>query len=298
MKQFLALIFAAFLVQSCDDGDIIVTSFDFSDENLEICGEVGNYVFFKINDDLQESISLKLGATDSIFNTQDEIQIFNLDGATNFVNYRTYNATIANDYFCSSVPPTSPGILTDYRSISGSVEITVTFEYDDNDGIPAEFEMPETLDTDGDGIPNYYDFDDDGDNVPTAFELNNEDDTDDDPNTNPLDTDADGTPDYLDMDDDGDEVLTINEEPISADLNPRNDIENGSEIPNYLREDRSGSVDTTQYIEHTYTVRKTIRVTLKNLVLVNGEESLTIETLELGTIENIAFPDVNITPTF
>ena len=58
MKKILLALLSVALFYSCDDGDIIVTSFDFGDQSLQLCGDPGDYVFFKINNDAQESISL------------------------------------------------------------------------------------------------------------------------------------------------------------------------------------------------------------------------------------------------
>ena|GEM_PF-6518035 len=90
---------------------------------------------------------------------------------------------------------------------------------DDADGDSiADFEEPNNVDTDHDGIPNNADTDDDGDGVPTIVETNVP-----APVTSgggggggyyyvpPLDTDRDGIPDYLDTNDDGDAVPTKNE---------------------------------------------------------------------------------------
>ncbi|QMU64999.1 MAG: peptidylprolyl isomerase [Flavobacteriaceae bacterium] len=71
----------------------------------------------------------------------------------------------------------------------------------DNDSIPSILEDPDgdgdprNDDTDGDGVPNFFDADDDNDGVRTSEEdaNSNGDPTDDD-------TDGDGTPDYLDSD--------------------------------------------------------------------------------------------------
>ena len=66
MKKILFLLIASFLLQSCDDGDIIITTFNFDDAELKSCGELGDFVFYKINPEAKESLSLKLGETDSL----------------------------------------------------------------------------------------------------------------------------------------------------------------------------------------------------------------------------------------
>ena len=54
MKKTIGLIILCALCVRCDDGDIIVTSFDFDNQNLQACGGPGDYVFFKTNTNTQE----------------------------------------------------------------------------------------------------------------------------------------------------------------------------------------------------------------------------------------------------
>ncbi|MGB3342791.1 MAG: hypothetical protein WBA61_02660 [Aequorivita sp.] len=129
MKKILALLLFLPFLQSCDDGDVIVTNFNFEDATLQSCGDVGNYVFYKVNPKVFESLSLKLGTTDSIYN-KEEIKTYQLNGSTNFVNYRMYDGPLGSDYFCSSIPPTSPRATADYKGNSGSVVTTVKFVYE------------------------------------------------------------------------------------------------------------------------------------------------------------------------
>lgn len=279
---------------SCNDGDIIVTSFDFSEQNLEACGGVGNYVFFKINTTAQESLSLKLGTNDSIYK-EAGIKEYEINGTSNFVNYRTYDGPLDNTYFCNSIPPPSPKVVKDYLAASGTAVLTKRFVYDDNDGVPAIFEKEG--DTDGDGIPDIYDLDDDGDNVPTSRELNNVDDGDDDPNTNPKDTDMDGIPDYLDNDDDNDGIFTIFEDK-NGNLDPTDDITDPFTIADYLNNKVNTAYEIVNFREHSYTIQKSLQITLKNLVLTGGNDDIIQETLEMGNRENAVTTTVNTTPVF
>src|SRR5690606_10945556 len=98
MKKILFLFIASLLLQSCDDGDIIVTTFNFDDAELKNCGGVGNYVFYKVNPDALESLSLRLGTMDSIYKPSGT-RVFTLNGTSNFVNYRTYDGALGTSYF-------------------------------------------------------------------------------------------------------------------------------------------------------------------------------------------------------
>lgn len=165
--------------------------------------------------------------------------------------------------------------------------VTIT-TLDDQDNVD-EVEDP-TIDTDGDGIPNYYDSDDDGDNIPTAAELGT------DP-SNPIDSDNDSIPDYLDDDDDNDLILTRNED-LNGDLNPANDISDPNVGADYLNPNISVETVIKSYRSHTYNLSSDVQLQLENLVLINSEEQITQEFLDLGEKINVLSANVTLTPVF
>ena len=285
MKKILGILFACVSFISCNDGDIIVTSFDFDNQNLQACGGPGAYVFFKINTSTQESISLKLNTTDVLFLESGTVN-YSLN-ESNFVNYRKFDEGISNDYFCSSIPPISPLAQQNYLANTGTASLTTITTLEDNDNVD---EQINTTDTDEDGLLNYYDFDDDGDNIPTSAELG------DDP-SNPRDSDGDGIADYLDDDDDNDSVLTRNED-LNSNLNPLDDITDPTVGPDYLNSNISNETTINEYILHTYALSSDIGLILQNLVLFNDEEQLIIELIDLGMLPNILQGTVPVTPIF
>lgn len=123
MKHFFSILLVASLLSSCDDGDIIITTFDFEDIALEQCGDVGEYIFFKINNTNLESLSLRLQTQDSIL-FEEGNWTYTIDDGNNRVNYRTYNAEIPTTYFCTFIPPTTPLIERDYSSTQGTLEVS------------------------------------------------------------------------------------------------------------------------------------------------------------------------------
>ena len=296
MKNLFALLTVVLLFSACDDGDIILTSFDFDDAPLELCGGPGSYVFFKINAASAESISLRLGTTDSLFFETDTLS-FVLDGTTHFVNYRKYSGEITNAYFCNSIPPTSPEVAVNYLGASGDAILYTTAFKDDLDGLPVDVEEAQN-DTDNDGLLNYFDADDEGDNVPTAAELDTQNaDNDDNPLTNPLDTDGDGAPDYLDTDDDNDGVLTRYED-TNGDLDPRNDINDPEVGPNYLNPAVTLETVIDEYRLHSYDLTSDIRLVLSNVVLVGENEEIIQETLNMGEKADVVAVTILVYPPF
>lgn len=129
MKKLLAVLLFCTLLIGCNDGDIIVKNFNFDNSDLKTCGEIGDYVFYKENVQSFESLSLKLGVMDSLYNVA-ETKTYVLNGTNSFVNYRKYDDRLGNNYFCSSIPPTSPRITEEYRANSGAAVFIVDFDYD------------------------------------------------------------------------------------------------------------------------------------------------------------------------
>lgn len=128
MNRLFVILFLSILLQGCSDGDVIITTFNFDDADLKTCGDVGNYVFYKENTQVFESLSLRLGTTDSIYK-EEGTKTYTLSGTTNYVNYRSYEGRLGNNYFCSSIPPTSPKVVSDYLAVSGTVEVIVDFDF-------------------------------------------------------------------------------------------------------------------------------------------------------------------------
>ena len=288
---FIFILFSLFY--SCNDGEIIVTDFNFEASNLNNCGGPGAYIFYNINNSLSaESISLILETSDVLFFESGTVE-YVLNGNTYVVDYRKYDGDITDSYFCSNIPPTSPSVSIEYLGASGIALLTTIVTRDDEDGIE---EDPESnLDTDNDGLLNYFDNDDDGDNVPTVNELgagflsgNNE---------FPLDTDNDGIFDYLDIDDDEDTILTRYED-ANGDLDPTNDFTGTSDVPDYLTPAIANSNVIDQYRIHSYQITSDIELVINNLVLVNGSEEITKETMILGNKSGVIDGTISVIPDF
>ncbi|WP_250432364.1 hypothetical protein [Hanstruepera flava] len=297
MRKLFWLLTLLICTTSCDDGDIITVEIEFGD-TFKTCGEL---VFFQIKEFPHESLSLQITdpsvTLDDLLEVDDDGElvtdtlIVNINGDTNKFNYRTYNSD-PTTLFCSPVPPSGIEIIEDLLSTEGEAGIYIFLLEDDEDGIPADMEDenldedndPSTnpTDTDGDGIPDYLDFDDDGDNVLTSTELDLDPDLDGDgdPLTNPADTDMDGIPNYLDDDDDGDGVLTIDEENFSEDQNPANDFTDPS-IADYLNPVVNTTVPATAYRPHVINQKFTVELEIKEVRL----PTIDLNEFDFGTLE-------------
>jgi len=210
-----------------------------------------------------------------------------INGSTNRLTYRTYEGSPNEaDLFCNAIPPADLGVVKNEESTSGNITITTILAEDDNDGIPAEFEDIngngdlDDDDTDQDGVPNYLDQDDDGDNVFTSAENPNY--TIADGLINAQDSDSDGIPDYLDADDDGDGVKTRDEENLSQDNNPLNDILDPNVGPDYLNPAITNTVPATDYRTHTIYQTFVVSMLVQNLAF----PTLFQTSLDFGTLNN------------
>lgn len=296
MKKILVIL-SVFFLGSCDDGDIIVTSFDFEEQTLQTCTDF-DFVYFKINPDNNETLALQFSTTLPFQTEQGERQISL--SSSNQVTYRRFNSNVTASYFCNAIPPTEPTVVEEFTSNVGDITLVTDGTLDDGDGIPAELEMG--MDTDNDGIENHLDFDDDGDNVPTLFEgvvIT-------DGAIDPLltkDTDGDGIFDYLDKDDDGDGTLTINED-ANMDLDPMNDNSdpNMDTIDDYLNPAIDATFDIQAFRAHE-TIFDDIEITIMMTNLdfrnENGDEVIrNTTTIRFGVFEGTPATTLISTPDF
>ncbi len=119
MRTFFCLYSFLILLFACNDGDVIISQIDFENNTLELCGDSGEYVFYKINPINQETLALKLKTTDAILNTE-ATRTYALNQTTHNVTYRVFNQAITSSYFCNTIPPSSPLFIKNYESTAGS----------------------------------------------------------------------------------------------------------------------------------------------------------------------------------
>lgn len=315
MRSAFAFILISLFLVSCSDGDLIVSTFDFEDSTLSLCGENETQVFFNINNDnINETISFKTNRT--AFGNSTEFKDYLVENSTvnaitndtnavikialnsnNEIIYRTYDGEVTSSYFCNEIPPSSPKVINEFKSVSGDVdsflEITTSVligDDDDGDNISNVDEGKGTgKDTDGDSIPDYLDVDDDGDNVLTSTEriANPGDPTTDD---GYLDTDIDGIANYLDDDDDDDTIPTRLEITSAAQSPTLN--KNEANIAKYLDKFSKDEFDgEPNVITNNISLKYVSRLTAKNVKFKkqgdNGEE-ISYTSFVLGTFTSDA----------
>ena len=309
MKRFYISLFLLAVCLSCDNGNIIVTSFNFEDSQLNLCRVDTRKVLYAVNNqDVNESISLEFtnpnlanDPEEPLFLTTQETVNIQLNSNNRLV-YRIYDGEISgssNSYFCSAIPPSEPRVIEEWFSGTEGV-VTVSTNFSDlgadadidNDGLTNAEEGfsaagTSSQDSDGDGIEDYLDIDDDNDNVPTRRELTA---GEGDPTVGEnLDTDGDGTPNYLDPDDDGDGVPTRLEVPANNLTNPDQLVT--ADGPDYLNANVSttGVTENNEYLANVINREYRSFVSASNFSFTNqdgsGETINFDDALDLGTYE-------------
>ena len=129
---FLGLI----LLLACDDGDLQIETIDFDSVSVQTCETVtiDTKIFFKINNDEALILELENG---KLKNEASDGEIESEVGGGSQLTYRIFSENVANTYFCSDVPVTTPTVVSEIQAESGKILITtvgvetdtITFEH-------------------------------------------------------------------------------------------------------------------------------------------------------------------------
>lgn len=124
MKKLFGLLVCALLLSSCDDGDIVLQSFNFNNVAIQKCSD--KEVLFKINK--EEMLLLDIPAVyfpNEI--TPDGAPRIVTISSINRVLYRKYSDNVSSSSICSDVPPASPTVSNEWTAANGgSIEIITT----------------------------------------------------------------------------------------------------------------------------------------------------------------------------
>lgn len=118
MKKLLIL-FLAFTLNACNDGDFDVPVFEFT-EKVNVCGE---FVLYIASTNSTEVLVLTLPKT--ALGTSPTMSLPISDDVT--VTYRIFDVGITSTYFCQDIPPLEPKILKDLKAKEqGNINIAAT----------------------------------------------------------------------------------------------------------------------------------------------------------------------------
>ncbi|HEY9170213.1 MAG TPA: hypothetical protein VIN72_12045 [Lutibacter sp.] len=123
MKKLLIL-FLAFTLTACNDGDFDVPDFEFT-EKVNMCGE---FVLYISNTKSIEVLVLTLPKT--ALGTTPSVSLPISNAVT--ITYRIFDKGITSTYFCQAVPPSEPKIIKELIADGGTINIVTTEILADN----------------------------------------------------------------------------------------------------------------------------------------------------------------------
>lgn len=121
MKKVALALASIGLFVSCDDGDLVFDSLNFTSSSIENC----NSLYFKINNNELLLIDLTNPSNNevSVLNpnaplNQEQILTTN---SVNTILYRTYSDKLNKNIICGNIPPANPVVVEEYVSNSGAL---------------------------------------------------------------------------------------------------------------------------------------------------------------------------------
>lgn len=120
MRYFLVLFISVLAVTGCDNGDVIVETFNFENVTIQKCTDAN--ILYKIN--AQEALILTTPDT-NFENTVTPVntpRVINITGSTS-IKYRKYDGTATTVNICGTPTLT---VLEEWEAIGGTIEITTT----------------------------------------------------------------------------------------------------------------------------------------------------------------------------
>jgi hypothetical protein len=124
MKKLFGLLVFALLLSSCDDGDLVLESFNFDSASIQKCDD--KEILFKINGDELLLVDIPASSFPNEVTPVGEPRIISIAGSNNVI-YRKYSGNASNGTMCSEIPPASPTVLNEWTAASGgSIHIITT----------------------------------------------------------------------------------------------------------------------------------------------------------------------------
>lgn len=120
MKYLVALFISFLFLTSCDDGDIIEETFNFSSATLQKC--TSSFILYKISD----NEALILNTSETNFPNEEGTQLIPAIGSSS-ITYKKYGSTTNTENICGT--PTL-SVLEEWNVNGGNIEIISTKIYD------------------------------------------------------------------------------------------------------------------------------------------------------------------------
>lgn len=134
MKRIFALLFVAFILNGCDDGDLISQDIDFADVNMARCGTPNSDILYKLND--RDALILQVPNLDTelplVPTPEGQPDSLAINGTTIRLVYRVYGGEPEINNICASIQPPTPAIIEEWNAISGTIKFTTTTRKEPN----------------------------------------------------------------------------------------------------------------------------------------------------------------------
>lgn len=132
MKKIIILLSLAFIFNSCDDGDLIVENFNFSDSVIQRCSESSD-IYLKTKG---SELLLAVIPNEFMIDEATEVgapRIYTINTNDQII-YRKYSGEVGINSICSSIPPASPNVIEEFKALPGAtIEVTTTVTPDVNE---------------------------------------------------------------------------------------------------------------------------------------------------------------------
>ncbi len=123
------LLFPALVLQSCDDGDLDIASFEF-DEKVNVCG---TYTLYRLSTDGQkEALIVTLTSQQIRKDEEPVLPVQVTTGGLYTVTDRVFKEAVTSSYFCSTIPPVEPVVVRNWEGVSGFILVENRPVYDDD----------------------------------------------------------------------------------------------------------------------------------------------------------------------
>lgn len=135
MKKILILLAVIISLSSCDDGDIVLESFDFDEESIQDCEGVDDHFLYKIKDNEILILALPIDTFDAAFvneATDDTPRVVSIN-SSNQIIYRLYSEDVTAASICSDLPPATPTVTNEWEANGGTIQIESTAIPDEDD---------------------------------------------------------------------------------------------------------------------------------------------------------------------
>lgn len=128
MKKLLYMLSVLFICNSCDDGDITLESFNFTNQQIQKCVDPNKTFLYKVNDKelLLFNISDALYTYDPSETEFPYTKVYAINGTNTAVSYRLYNDKVSATFICNSIAPAYPIVTKEWIATGGSIEVTTT----------------------------------------------------------------------------------------------------------------------------------------------------------------------------